>query len=42
MAAQKAHGKDDEEKKVTCLDFGGDRHPEWKEHGGELCDQCDK
>jgi hypothetical protein len=39
---QNAQDKDDEEKKVTCLDFGVGRYREWKEHGAKLCDQCDK
>jgi hypothetical protein len=32
-ASQKAHDKDAEDNKVTCLDFGTDRHREWKDHG---------
>jgi hypothetical protein len=39
---QKAQDKDDEEKKVICLDFGADRHRAWKEHGALFCDQFDK
>jgi hypothetical protein len=39
---QKAQVKDDEGKKVTCLDFGADQHREWKHHGAVVCDQCDK
>jgi hypothetical protein len=41
-AAQKAQDKDAEDNKVTCLDFGADRHREWNDHGADLCDQCDK
>jgi hypothetical protein len=41
-AAQKAQDKDADENKVTCLDFGADRHREWKDHGANFCDQCDK
>jgi hypothetical protein len=41
-AAHKAQYKDDEDNKVTCLDFGADRHREWKDHGAEFCDHCDK
>jgi hypothetical protein len=41
-AAQKEQDKDAEEKKVTCLYFGADRHREWKDHGADFCDQCDK
>jgi hypothetical protein len=38
----KSQDKDDEEKKVTCLDFGVDRHRKWKEYGALFCDQRDK
>jgi hypothetical protein len=41
-AEQKAQDKDSEDNKVTCLDFGTDRHREWKDHGADFCDQCDK
>jgi hypothetical protein len=41
-AVQKAQDKYAEDNKVTCLDFGADRHREWKDHGADLCDQCDK
>jgi hypothetical protein len=42
MDVQKAQDNDDEEKKVTCLDFGAERHREWKDNGAEVYDQCDK
>jgi hypothetical protein len=40
--ANKAQDKDAEDNKVTCLDLGADRHREWKDHGADFCDQCDK
>jgi hypothetical protein len=41
-AVHKAQEKDAEDNKVTCLDFGADRHRKWKDHGVDFCDQCDK
>jgi hypothetical protein len=41
-AAHKGKYKNAEENKATCLGFGADRHSEWKDHGADFCDQCDK
>jgi hypothetical protein len=39
---QRARDAEQEATKMTCLDFGCDRHSTWKDRGTIFCNQCDQ